>query len=616
MHVGIRLDTEETVVSRHLGDGIGMMLKGLREETLRELPPETAYRARLLYTLGLLVFLTGLIVTAAQLLFWVHPTFPPPPGNDLLVDAMAMMAGAFTLWLVYSSRLRPAAWTVIGLLLLASTIQFFIEGRPVTDIAGRSGLLVTVALAFVLLERRGAWIVLTLSVVIFVSMHALWWGGYLPQAVSRDRFTQLTFSVVVWTTSTTIMAALVYSAIRTLRDWARDLRERVKELTLLHETSKTITRLLDMDTVLEVAVQSLHQRFGYHSVAILSLDDGQETLHLRALVGRLADLVPRDHSQTLDEGLLGWTARHAETVLVNDVETDPRYVSHYPQQIDTQSEICVPIRIGENVMGVLDVQSDQPNAFDDSDVRVLETLAGQIAGAMENARLYQAERDAHQQVHELATYLQSSHEEERTHIAREILDEFGQLMTALQLDLSRLTNELPDDQPGLTEKVSSMSAVIDQSLQVVRRLASQLRPGVLDHFGLAAAVRWQAEAFSEESDITHRLHLHGEMDTLDREVSTALFRILQEALSNVEAHAEATEVRIDLHVDPERAALMVADNGRGIKPEETTGSASLGLAGMRQRAEALGGHVDIEGLPEQGTRVTAFIPRRSSSPHS
>jgi signal transduction histidine kinase len=259
---------------------------------------------------------------------------------------------------------------------------------------------------------------------------------------------------------------------------------------------------------------------------------------------------------------------------------------------------------------VLDVQSDRGGAFDGSDLKVLETLAGQIAGAMETARLYQAERAAHQQVGKLATYLQNAREEERTHIAREILDEFGQLMTALQMDLSWLVRRLPDSEPPLAEKVAGMSDVIDKSLQVVRRLSGQLRPSVLDHFGLAAAIRWEAETFSEQNDIPYQLHLDGAATPLDRELSTALFRILQESLSNVARHAEATEVQIDLHVDAGQATLAVVDDGRGIAPEEMSGPRSMGLAGMRQRAQALGGQVIIEALPGRGTSVTASIPRR------
>ena len=574
------------------------------------LTPEDAHRARLLRAMGRLLSAAGLVLVIAQLFFWIHPGFPKAPWTDLFLDLLVITAGPLTLWFVRTGRLRPAAWTVLSLLLVGSAFRLIIEGQPTADIAARPSLLLTIALAFVLLERPSVWFVLGASVLILVITHVLWWAGYLPPPASRDRFAQLVFSIAIWVIPATLLAAVLYSTMKALRHQARTQRERVRELTLLHEISKRITRVLDLDELLETAVQSLHRDFGYHSVVILTLNRGETVLVASALAGRFASVVPPGHTQHLAEGLIGWAARHGETVLVNDVAADPRYVNDFPQQIQTQSELCVPVRIGENVIGVVDVQSDHRDAFDANDQMVLETLAGQIAGAMENARLYQAEHAAHRHVRDLATYLQNAREEERTHVARELLEEFGQLMTALQMDLAWLMSRLTNEQSDLKEKIDGMSELINQSLQLVRRLSGQLRPSVLDHFGLAAATEWQAEIFSEQSGVSHQLRLDEGSDLLDRELSTALFRILQESLTNVERHAEATEVRIDLRVDPDRATLVVTDDGRGIAPDEISGPQSMGLAGMRQRARALDGDVIVEALPERGTRITASIPRK------
>ena len=582
---------------------------GLRKLGHNHLTPEDAHRTRLLHTIGLLLCGAGFLFLVTQLSLWIHPAFPKPPWGDLLLDGLMIVAGLLTLWFVRSSLLQPAAWVVLGLMLLGSAVHLFLEGKPVADLTGKPSLLLTVAVGFVLLERRDAWVVLGASAAIVVGMHALWWAGLLPEPIPRDPFGQLLFSLAGWITIATILAAVTYSTMRVLRHQTRALRARVSELTLLHNTGERITRMLELDTLLETAAESLHRSFGYDSAAILTSNEEQRTLSTRALAGRVAKIVPLSHTQALDEGLMGWAARHVETVLVNDVAADPRYLNYYPEHLHTNSELCVPIRTGDNVLGVLDVQSDRRDAFNTSDVMALETLAGQIASVMENARLYQAERDAHQQVRDLVTYLQNAREEERTHIAREILDEFGQLMTALQMELSWLTSRLPDHPPDLTEKTEAMSNVIDESLKVVRRLSSQLRPSVLDHFGLAAAIRWQAETFSERTSIPHQLYLDGAADLLDRKLSTALFRILQESLTNVEHHADATAVHIELIVDPDRATLVVTDDGCGITPEQLSGPRSMGLAGIRQRAEALCGQVTIEGLPGQSTVVTASIPR-------
>jgi signal transduction histidine kinase len=316
----------------------------------------------------------------------------------------------------------------------------------------------------------------------------------------------------------------------------------------------------------------------------------------------------------MDADVIGSAARQGQTVLVNDAEADPRYENWLGGGAATRSEMGLPIRAATDVIGVLDVQSQRRDAFGVNDVLVMETLADQIAVALENARLYEAGRVARDELRDLTAYLQDAREEERTRIAREVHDEFGQLLTALKMDLSWLAKRLPSDEPQLEEKADAMSDMIDRSFEVVRRVSSELRPGILDDLGVAAAIEWQAELYAERSGIAFRLDLDEAAETLDRESSTALFRILQEALTNVGRHAEAEEVRIDLRVGPDDVTLVVADDGRGITPDEISGQESLGLVGMRERARALGGEVTIEGVPGEGSRVTASIPRQRKNP--
>ncbi len=386
------------------------------------------------------------------------------------------------------------------------------------------------------------------------------------------------------------------------------LKRHVTELLLLNEVGQQIVGELDLDAVLENATRLVQETFGYYQVVVMTVDQEQRDLMVKAKMGGFAGLIPDGYRQSLDEGVMGWVASQGESVLVSDVENDPRYLNRYPDQIRTRSELSVPIRLGGEVVGVLDVQSEYHDAFGENDLLVIETVADQIAVAMKNARLYEAEREAREQLRKLTGYLQEAREDERTRIAREIHDEFGQMITALKMDLSWLSKRLPSDRPQLAQKADAMSDVVDCSFQVVRRISSELRPGILDDLGLAAAVEWQAETFCERSDIVCRLHLDEAAGRLNRELSTVLFRIFQEALTNVARHADAAEVRIDLQAEPDEVVLIVTDDGRGITPEDLSGSASLGLMGMRERARALGGKVTVEGVPGQGTTVTASIP--------
>jgi len=576
---------------------------------LVDLTSEGRHRIRLLRAIGLAWTVAGVVFLVAQVAMWMQPGLPRPPLSDLLLDVLVIPVGPLVVWLLRRNRCSVAAWLIIAFALLGSSAQLFIEGQPTTDVAGRLGLLMTVAVAFVLLERRGAWLVFAASSLLLIAAHIFYWAGLLPPPILRDPLTLGAFSMVAWLIAAGILATVLYSTMSAMREQAQALRKRVRDLTLLHGIGNRVARTLDLEDVLETAVESLQSSFGYDSVVILTRPGEADLLTARAAAGKHADILPENHTQALTEGLIGWAASRGGSVIVNDVEADPRYVNHYPDWVSTQSELCVPIRAGDDVVGVLDVQSDRLDAFSEADRRTLETLAGQIGVAMENARLYQAERAARDQLRDLVSYIQSAQEDERTHIAREILDEFGQLMAALQMDLTWLRQRLNEDQTALADKTRKSSTIVDQSIQVVQRLSSELRPSVLDHFGLAAAVRWQADAFAERTGITPQLRLDVDADLVEPDLATALFRILQEAMSNVALHAEATQVFIRLRTDEQRVALIIQDNGRGIRPEEADGTHSLGLVGMRERARALDGDVNIDGIPGHGTTVTATIPR-------
>ena len=216
------------------------------------------------------------------------------------------------------------------------------------------------------------------------------------------------------------------------------------------------------------------------------------------------------------------------------------------------------------------------------------------------------------QLQALSARLQSIREEERTRIALEIHDELGQLLTGLKMDLSLLATKLTEAGGGapsmLLEKVGSMSQLLDRTVEMVRRIVTELRPGVLDALGLTAAIEWQAQEFQSRTGVACRWELPPEETTLDMERSTAVFRIFQEILTNVARHASATRVRIRLAEIAGELLLEVRDNGRGITEAEINDIWSLGLLGMKERALLLGGKVSISGTPGEGTVITVRVP--------
>jgi PAS domain S-box-containing protein len=168
------------------------------------------------------------------------------------------------------------------------------------------------------------------------------------------------------------------------------LERRAIQLALLRDMGGMFAAILDLEAMLDRAAHLVQESFGYHYVALFILDREQDELVMKAKAGDFAHLFPPGHRLKPGQGMIGWTACHGVTLLANDVALEPRYLNTYPDVVPTQSELSVPIRVGDEVMGVLDIQSPQLHAFDDNDVLVMETLADQIAVAIENARLYKA----------------------------------------------------------------------------------------------------------------------------------------------------------------------------------------------------------------------------------
>ncbi len=212
------------------------------------------------------------------------------------------------------------------------------------------------------------------------------------------------------------------------------------------------------------------------------------------------------------------------------------------------------------------------------------------------------------QLRALAARLQSVREEERKRVAREIHDQLGQALTAIKIDLSSLVRELPRGEQQPAKRTASILKLVDESIQTVRRISTELRPGMLDDLGLAATIEWAGEDFQARTGTMCRVHVPQEDMAIDPERATAIFRILQETLTNVARHAGASKVEVRLARENGELTVEVQDNGKGIPEEKLSAGKSLGILGMRERAMLLGGELTICGLPGNGTIVRVRIP--------
>jgi signal transduction histidine kinase len=213
-----------------------------------------------------------------------------------------------------------------------------------------------------------------------------------------------------------------------------------------------------------------------------------------------------------------------------------------------------------------------------------------------------------EQLRGLTARLQAAREEESARISREVHDELGGALTGLKMDVAAIRRNLGESEAQRLARLEALSAQIDGTVQMVRRIATDLRPALLDDFGLAAALEWQLSELKERAGIDGRFVTNVDHFAWNAEGSIALFRIFQEALTNVARHAQASKVEVRLTREADELELMVQDNGRGIRPVDQAGAKSLGLAGIRERVRLLEGQCQITGAPGEGTTVLIRLP--------
>ena len=217
-------------------------------------------------------------------------------------------------------------------------------------------------------------------------------------------------------------------------------------------------------------------------------------------------------------------------------------------------------------------------------------------------------KKSHEELRQLATYLENIRESERTHMAREIHDELGQQLTGLKMDISWLNRKIQTTDKEVQNKIKETIQLIDTTVITVRRIATQLRPSILDDLGLIAAMEWQSAEFQKRAEIKTGFKTNRPNALVKPEIATGVFRIYQESLTNVLRHAAATEVNTVLTINGDNLELIITDNGKGFNPQDIEHKKTLGLLGMKERTLLMGGKYEISGKPAVGTSVRIIVP--------
>jgi PAS domain S-box-containing protein len=217
-------------------------------------------------------------------------------------------------------------------------------------------------------------------------------------------------------------------------------------------------------------------------------------------------------------------------------------------------------------------------------------------------------RNSREQLRSFAKHIETVREKERKRISIQVHDEFGKALTVLSLDLSWLMKKIPESNLEIREKINSMYEFIDSTAEIVSSITSELRPSVLDHFGLVSAIEWQAEEFKKRSGIKYEIISFPKEIILDEHLSIVIFRVYQEIFTNIIRHARANKVLVKLLKYDDKIILEVRDDGIGIKNEQITNPKSYGIIGIIERIKTLGGEVEIKGIKNQGTTIIVTIP--------
>lgn len=392
------------------------------------------------------------------------------------------------------------------------------------------------------------------------------------------------------------------------------LKQSEATIQTLFRISKKLNSTLDVDTILdELAQEAIQIVDGESGFAGLRTAKGMSVIRY-FLKGRA---IPFQYTWLEGQGIPGWVLKNKIPYGTSDAAHDPLIQHDLSINSDIRSIICTPILDSSGgVLAYFDIRNKQNGqVFTISDQEMLMALAPAASIAIQNALAYQQHLaaeveliDSSERYRALAANLELVREEERTQIARELHDQLGQALTAMKYDLAWVTERLVQKDEVLAPKARVVTAQMDTMIKTVRRIATELRPGMLDDLGLAASIEWQAHDFEKRTGIVCDVSVPAEELLLTRALSVALFRIFQESLTNVARHASAQHIEVSMTATSEVVMLTVHDDGIGIKTLEITGRHSLGLLGMRERAMRLGGNFTIQAVPEDGTIVRVTIP--------
>ena len=399
---------------------------------------------------------------------------------------------------------------------------------------------------------------------------------------------------------------------------AETAKHRLKELEAIYQVSQQLLRLRKPEDLSKDVISVLEEVLNYENCEVLLRDRATDRLYLFALSDpvkgdtyiRVAHEQIRPFKLPPEEGIARWVIQNGKSVCIGDVSKDPRS-SGYGN--DIFSLLCVPIKAGERAFGVIRVASKQNNTYTEGDIRLLENVAERISVAIQNAQLYNSVIEQRELLRTMASQLSQVEETQRKQITHELHDRVGQNLSAIHILLDTISSRLPTDIPEpIQAELDQTVALLEETINHVRNIMVDLRPTILDDYGLVAALEWLGEQFTKRTGIQVMVEDELPEERLPSSIESVFFRISQEALANVSKHARASQVCFNCAKTAHNTLrLIITDNGVGIQPDETTPrspGSGWGMKIMHERAVSVGGNFWIESQAGNGTTLIIEAP--------
>ncbi len=395
---------------------------------------------------------------------------------------------------------------------------------------------------------------------------------------------------------------------------ARRLEEtlvrRHEQLSILNTVAQTVNQSLDLADILGRALDEVLHLTGVDVGAVFLRAESLGNLELVAHRGFSADVARAAAQFGMLDGSCGGVLEHRQVVIVPDIAHYAGRRSRMLKREQLRTLVHVPLIAKGLALGSMCVGTRLQREFDRTEQDLLTGIGSQIAVAVENARLYAEVQRKERMRGELLRKVITAQEEERKRMARELHDDTSQALTALLYAAEEAAGL--NDIAEVQRMLQNMRGLAQKTLDGVHKLIFDLRPSMLDHLGLVPALRWFAQSRLEACNIRLEVEEGNLPRRLPPAVETALFRVVQEAVTNIAKHALARNVRIALGITAGVASVTVEDDGVGFDLVELTLSPDsgrgLGLLGMRERVQLLGGELNIDTAPGQGTRMDVFVP--------